>query len=1606
MSQTVIFPAPSVIANLQTQVAALQNVMNSYAGGTINFYLNGSKVTIQNPDPKMTLVDYLRYYTPYKGVKQYCRQGGCGVCTVMLSYYDQDSATFRNVSINSCLHLLVNCDGCLITTTEGIKTSATQYHPIQERIAKTYGFQCGACTTGIVMTQYTSMQPGTFMQRPTYQFLEKNFDGNLCRCSCYPGIIKMARSFLPPDQDGSPQVYNNINNSSTGTLLGWDLNATGPGSATTGADDGFYSNLGSSTSGFNQFNMKGFLTYSSGADVNATSNATISNFLQTYTKTGALFTNNVLGLNYFRATSIAQVINQIQNKGISNVELVSNATSYGVPGYERPNKSLFIDVNHIAELHTTRVTSTGAVFGANVPLNKVVALFFTGATTDQKWNTIANHFFYISGNHVRNKAALVGSLVMTKKNGFGGDVAPVLLAANASLECTYVYPTTTTDVTISVQDYLGLNTSDKYVIIKRVIIPPASVGEVFWSYRLAQRYFNSHAWLNCAASYTVTAGVISNPRIVYGIMETGAGVTFATGAMSYLAGKNISPATTGATGPINTIISGAISAIGTDINTQMAPIRAFVGIGAGDQVQDGKTAYRKNLGTTMWYLSFLNLLKSQNALGNYATIQSALETWISGTPDATRIPDVMYSQSATWTTTQNYPVDTPMPRPDAFQIAAGEVKYNDDIPLNQGTLWLAFAESTIPVGEVDWASSTTINSLATARASTGVAYVFTAQDFYSTVKTIALQNTNNIPGYTAITNYTGAISYGNNNRMELLCDKFISFYGQRIAGVLSYDQDIAKSVASQIVFGYTGINTTYARSITDALNRASSGPALNYVSDQSTSSWGVNNSSYTRSNTVIGQTFPYTGGNGAIELRDGTIQVSTTGTNLIPRSASMTGYLLPDGLTTIQTYTYTGPNGDQLPWSPFIVNSTGCWTAGKYHMALERETYHCYRDEMGTYKAYATLQSGIEGLNLVKNALGLIDSQLDIHARRFGGSFGQKLTSTSGTDLTLTLLACIVAQGAPVRYIPFIKEAMNKNGAEAETYIPYRIGFNETGAIQSLYITPTVATPYNVNYNWRTNANYFQTIDVGAAWIDVMKHLVYFAQNIPGVWLNPRYSWVSRPGRVAMRGPYSVPINYAWNHLMDSVAGYLNKSFTDVAYINAPQYSWNPGTSASPTGTDLNIIRNIFDRFMTEPKYDYTSRKAAVASFNATNKFVKRALEIGYGKYESFNWSGASSSDILIRITPNGEVFLFPAYTESGQGGTTKLVQMVADKLQCPICMIKVIECFDHNINYGNAGNGGSRGTLSMLRAADDACNKILNRFAPNLTGALNGDVYSYNLYTSTGTISTSQTNLSFLMTGNNGLGNPSGWKALVTSQCSNWAYYYPGTGGIPQSFIYPRTFQNYTTPSQSTVVSDIVAMGGTLYPYSGGNGGTVAQFDIRNQFNLLPVFAGTMTETEVNVLTGNVRIIRADIIGDVGNSPNPTLDLGQLYGGYIFSLGAMFKEERIFDQNTGRQTILDTWDYKPPCIVDIPQVFNVDFYGATGSAAINVNGYPNLLGGKDMNELTASAAVSAFFAAKAAVRAFRTQNGLSSQFDVFTPATPDRIQAAAGFTPAMLNMN
>lgn len=96
------------------------------------------------------------------------------------------------MAVNACLTPVCACHGMAVTTVEGIGSTRTKLHPVQERIAKAHGSQCGFCTPGIVMSMYALLRS---LPSPTMKDMEIAFQGNLCRCTGYRPIIEGYRTF-------------------------------------------------------------------------------------------------------------------------------------------------------------------------------------------------------------------------------------------------------------------------------------------------------------------------------------------------------------------------------------------------------------------------------------------------------------------------------------------------------------------------------------------------------------------------------------------------------------------------------------------------------------------------------------------------------------------------------------------------------------------------------------------------------------------------------------------------------------------------------------------------------------------------------------------------------------------------------------------------------------------------------------------------------------------------------------------------------------------------------------------------------------------------------------------------------------------------------------------------------------------------------------------------------------------------------------------------------------------------------------------------------------------------------------------------------------------
>lgn len=126
--------------------------------------------------PKTLLVEVLRDHLGLTGAKRGCNSSSCGACTVILN----------GMAVKSCSVLALQADGGEVLTVEGL-AAGNKLHPLQEAFLDHGAYQCGFCTSGMLMSSKALLDENP---SPTREQIKEGIDGNICRCTGYNSIIR------------------------------------------------------------------------------------------------------------------------------------------------------------------------------------------------------------------------------------------------------------------------------------------------------------------------------------------------------------------------------------------------------------------------------------------------------------------------------------------------------------------------------------------------------------------------------------------------------------------------------------------------------------------------------------------------------------------------------------------------------------------------------------------------------------------------------------------------------------------------------------------------------------------------------------------------------------------------------------------------------------------------------------------------------------------------------------------------------------------------------------------------------------------------------------------------------------------------------------------------------------------------------------------------------------------------------------------------------------------------------------------------------------------------------------------------------------------------
>ena len=429
----------------------------------------------------------------------------------------------------------------------------------------------------------------------------------------------------------------------------------------------------------------------------------------------------------------------------------------------------------------------------------------------------------------------------------------------------------------------------------------------------------------------------------------------------------------------------------------------------------------------------------------------------------------------------------------------------------------------------------------------------------------------------------------------------------------------------------------------------------------------------------------------------------------------------------------------------------------------------------------------------------------------------------------------------------------------------------------------------------------------------------------------------------------------------------------------------------TPFGQALSYcyMQQVWD--YTKQVSDYDAKKAAVDQFNRDNKWRKRGLALIPVKYGSgYNWQQLEQAAAIIVVNQaDGTMVIHQSGVEMGQGLSTQVVQVASYVMNIPMEMI-YIDGVRTGITPNPTSTGASTGTPYNCEVVKQTCQDLRKRLME----------FGYQMRDQYGDDWCRQQGIDFWNHG------AQGWAAQVTTATRTALVWqnlvqlaYAKRVNLIASFTakirggeVPIPAMTFKPMDQQPVVP------GLPFDANAKLGGGVDSF-------VGFTYSAACSVAEIDVLTGEVKIISSDIVYDIGWSLNPAIDVGQVEGAFVQGIGYLLTEKLVYEEDgpdVGRLNTVNTWRYKVPAISTIPLEMNVHLFPRNLPSVEAIPEDPNdIFSSKEVGEPPLVLANSVFFAVKAAVRVSRLERGLDGLFRFDAPATVQEVRRACEVTGA-----
>ncbi|UWR71731.1 xanthine dehydrogenase molybdopterin binding subunit [Phaeobacter inhibens] len=552
---------------------------------------------------------------------------------------------------------------------------------------------------------------------------------------------------------------------------------------------------------------------------------------------------------------------------------------------------------------------------------------------------------------------------------------------------------------------------------------------------------------------------------------------------------------------------------------------------------------------------------------------------------------------------------------------------------------------------------------------------------------------------------------------------------------------------------------------------------------------------------------------------------------------------------------------------------------GQEHFYLEGQAALAQPQEDGGMLVNSSTQHPTEIQHKVAEAIGLPMHAVRVETRRMGGGFGGKESQGNALAVACAIAARATGRTCKMRYDR--DDDMTITGKRHAFRISYRAGFDAEGRILGVEFT------HLVDCGWAQDLS-----------LPVADRAMLHSDNayaIPAIRIESHRLKTNRQSATAYRGFGGPQGMVGIERLMDHAAHALGLDPVELRqrnYYAAPEPTVEGGAAprsatsprdisgqkipgptvdnSTPYGMEVTDFElHGLTRQLLETS-DYAERRAEIAKWNAGSDRLKRGIAFSPVKFGiSFTLTHLNQAGALVHVYQDGSVHLNHGGTEMGQGLFQKVAQVAASRFGISLEKVKITATDTAKVPNTSA-TAASSGTDLNGMAVKAACDTIRDRMAAYLAERYQQPVAAVRFEGDRVIIGSEE--LSF---------------EAAAMECYTGRISLSATGF-------------YKTPKLEW--NRIKGEGRPFFYFA---------------------YGAAITEVVVDRLTGENRILRADVLHDAGASLNPALDIGQVEGAYVQGAGWLTTEELVWDQTGNLRTHAPS-TYKIPACSDRPDVFNV----------------------------------------------------------------------------------